>query len=79
MLAIKDRIYLCLAQNQVLHLSGSKLQLLGGVRIILTQASLPGSGLPMPTPGREAKSLKNGIPTLLHMKASTKTNKWQDY
>ena len=26
----------------------------------------------MPTPGHEAKSLKNGTPTLLHMKASTK-------
>ena len=35
----------------------------------------PGRGLPTPTPGCEAKSLKNGIPTLLHMKASTKTNK----
>ena len=45
-----------------------KLQMLGGVSIELTQASLPGRGLPTLTPGCEAKSLKNGIPTLLHMK-----------
>ena len=40
----------------------------GKCRIELTQTSLTGRGLPTPTPGREAKSLKNGIPILLHMK-----------